>query len=59
MFAELSYLYMQICAKQVSKVMMYMLEKEIVVLVCKIKKSIPSQIIQCDVTFASAFTLGS
>jgi hypothetical protein len=41
MFAELSYVYRQICAKQVSKVMMYMLEKEIVVLVCKIKKVFP------------------
>jgi hypothetical protein len=40
-FAELSYLYRQICAKQVSKVMMQKLEKEIVVLVCKMKKIFP------------------
>jgi hypothetical protein len=37
MFAELSYFYIQICAKQVSKAMMQMLEKEIAVLVCKIE----------------------
>jgi hypothetical protein len=37
MFAELSYFYMQICTKQVSKVMMQKLEKEIVVLVCKME----------------------
>jgi hypothetical protein len=35
-FAELSYFYRQICAKQVSKAMMQKLEKEITVLVCKI-----------------------
>jgi hypothetical protein len=40
-FAELSYFYRHICAKQVSKVMMQRLEKEIVVLVCKIKKVFP------------------
>jgi hypothetical protein len=34
MFAKLSYFYMQICAKQVSKVMIQRLEKEIEVLVC-------------------------
>jgi hypothetical protein len=33
MFAELGYFYRQICAKQVSKVMMQRLEKEIAVLV--------------------------
>jgi hypothetical protein len=38
MFAELSYLYRQICAKQVSKTMMQKFEKEIPVLVCKMKK---------------------
>jgi hypothetical protein len=37
-FAELSYFYRQICAKQVSKWMMQKLEKEIVVLVCKMEK---------------------
>jgi hypothetical protein len=41
MFAELSYFYREICAKQVSKVMMQRLEKEIVVLVCKMKKLFP------------------
>jgi hypothetical protein len=41
MFAELSYFYRQICAKQVSKAMMQRLEKEIVVLVCKIKTVFP------------------
>jgi hypothetical protein len=59
MFAELSYFYRQICAKQVSKAMMQRLEKEITVLVCKMKKSIPSWMVQCDATFARAFTLGS
>jgi hypothetical protein len=38
MFAELSYFYRKICAKQVSKVMMQRLEKEIAMLVCKIVK---------------------
>jgi hypothetical protein len=38
MFAELSYFYMQICAKQVSKTMMQKFEKEILVLVCKMEK---------------------
>jgi hypothetical protein len=37
-FVELSYFYRQICAKQVSKSMMQKLEKEIVVLVCKMEK---------------------
>jgi hypothetical protein len=37
-FAELSYFYRQICAKQISKVMMQKLEKKIMVLICKIKK---------------------
>jgi hypothetical protein len=36
-FIELSYFYRQICAKQVSKAMMQKLEKEILVLVCKMK----------------------
>jgi hypothetical protein len=40
-FAELSYFYRQICAKQVSKVMMQKLEKEILVLVCKMRKIFP------------------
>jgi hypothetical protein len=35
MFAELSYFYRQICVKQVSKAMMKRMEKEIIVLVCK------------------------
>jgi hypothetical protein len=37
MFAELSYFYRQICAKQVSKAMMQKLEKQIAVLVCKME----------------------
>jgi hypothetical protein len=37
-FTELSYFYRQICAKQVLKVMMQKLEKEITVLVCNMKK---------------------
>jgi hypothetical protein len=41
MFAELSYFYRQICGKQVSKVMMQRLEKEISVLVCKMKTVFP------------------
>jgi hypothetical protein len=45
-FTELSYFYRQICAKQVSKVMMQKLEKEIVVLVCKIEKNIPAWMVQ-------------
>jgi hypothetical protein len=41
MFAELSYFYGQICAKQVSKVMMQRLEKQIAVLVCKMETIFP------------------
>jgi hypothetical protein len=37
-FTKLSYFYRQICAKQVSKVMIQKLEKDISVLVCKMKK---------------------
>jgi hypothetical protein len=40
-FPELSYFYRQICAKQVSKVMMQRLENEIAVLVCKMKIVFP------------------
>jgi hypothetical protein len=40
-FAELSYFYRQICAKQVSKVMMQKLEKKITVLVWKMEKIFP------------------
>jgi hypothetical protein len=41
MFAELSYLYKKICAKQVSKVMMHKLEKEITVIVYNMEKVCP------------------
>jgi hypothetical protein len=41
MFAELSYFYRQICAKEVSNAMMQRLEKEIVVLVCKMETVFP------------------
>jgi hypothetical protein len=41
MFAELSYFYRQLCAKQVSKMMMHKFEKEIPILVCKIEKVFP------------------
>jgi hypothetical protein len=41
MFAELSYFYGQICAKQVSKAMMQWLEKEIAVLICKMETIFP------------------
>jgi hypothetical protein len=54
---ELSYFNRQICAKKVSKVMMQKQEKEILVLVRW--KNIPVWMVQCDATFASAFTLGS
>jgi hypothetical protein len=37
-FTELSYIYRQICAKQVSKAMMQKLEKEITVIVYKTEK---------------------
>jgi hypothetical protein len=41
MFDELSYFYRQICAKQVSKVMMQRLEIEIAVLGCKMETVFP------------------
>jgi hypothetical protein len=41
MFAKLSYFYRQICAKQVSKVMMQRWEKEMTVLVCKMEQVFP------------------
>jgi hypothetical protein len=40
-FTKLSYFYRQICATQVLKVMMQKLEKEIMVLVCKMEKIFP------------------
>jgi hypothetical protein len=42
-FANISYFYKQICAKQVSKVMMQKQEKKIAVLVCKVEKIFPLQ----------------
>jgi hypothetical protein len=41
MFAELSYFYRQLCAKQVSKAMTQKFEKEISILVCKMEKVFP------------------
>jgi hypothetical protein len=41
MFAKYSYIYRQICAKQVSNTMMQRLEKEIAVLVCKMETVFP------------------
>jgi hypothetical protein len=41
MFTELSYFYRQLCAKQVSKMMMQKFEKEILILVCKMEKIFP------------------
>jgi hypothetical protein len=41
MFVELSYFYRQICAKEVSKVMMQRLEKEITVLICNMETVFP------------------
>jgi hypothetical protein len=41
MFAEYSYIYRQICAKQVSNTIMQRLEKEIAVLVCKMGTVFP------------------
>jgi hypothetical protein len=40
-FAELSYFYRKICAKEVSKVMMEKLEKEIMLPVCKMENVFP------------------
>jgi hypothetical protein len=37
-FAKLSYFYIQICAKQISKLMIQKLHKEIAVLICKMEK---------------------
>jgi hypothetical protein len=41
MFTELSYFYRQLCAKQVSKMMMQKFEKEIPILVYKMEKVFP------------------
>jgi hypothetical protein len=41
MFIELSYFYRQLCAKQVSKMMMQKFEKEIPILVCKMEEVFP------------------
>jgi hypothetical protein len=41
--AELSYLYRQICAKEISKNMMEKLEKEILVFLCKLEKIFTSR----------------
>jgi hypothetical protein len=39
--AELSYFYRQLCAKEIKKDMMEKLEKEILVLICKLEKIFP------------------
>jgi hypothetical protein len=41
MLAELSYFYRQLCAKEIKKEMMKKLEKEILVLLCKLEKIFP------------------
>jgi hypothetical protein len=41
MFAKLRYFYVQLCAKQVSKMMMQKFEKEIPIVVCKMEKVFP------------------
>jgi hypothetical protein len=41
MLAELSYIYRNICAKQISKKLMIQFEKQIAVLVCKMEKVFP------------------
>jgi hypothetical protein len=41
MFAELSYFYRKLCAKQVSKTRMQKFETEIFILVCKMEKVFP------------------
>ena len=46
-FAELSYFYKQICAKEISKKLMLRFEKEIVVLVCKMEKVFPPGFFNC------------
>ena len=46
-FAELSYFYRQICAKEISKKLMRRFEKEIVVLVCKMEKVFPPGFFNC------------
>jgi hypothetical protein len=47
MLAKLSYFYRQICAKEISKKLMQRFEKEIVVLVCKMKKVFPLGFMNC------------
>jgi hypothetical protein len=42
-FTELNYFYKQICAKEVSKMMMQRLEKEIAVLICKMETVFPPE----------------
>lgn len=39
--AEISYFYGQICPKEISKKLMQKLDKEIVIIVCKIKREFP------------------
>jgi hypothetical protein len=43
MFTELSYFYRQICAQEVLKAMMQRSEKEIAVLICKMKTIFPPE----------------
>jgi hypothetical protein len=40
--AELSYFYRYLCAKEIKKEMMKMLEQQIPILVCKLEKIFPS-----------------
>jgi hypothetical protein len=43
--AELSYFYRQLCAKKIKKDMMEKLEKQILVLICKLEKNIYSRVV--------------
>jgi hypothetical protein len=47
MLAELSYFYMPIYAKEISKKLMHRFEKEIIVLVCKMEKVFPPGFMNC------------
>jgi hypothetical protein len=49
--AELSYFYRQPSAKEIKKEMMKKLEKEIPMFLCKLKKNLPSRMVQSNAIF--------
>jgi hypothetical protein len=55
--AELSYLYRQLCAKEIKKDMMEKLKKEIPVIICKLEKNIFYRVVQSNTTSSCSYSI--